>query len=337
MSDDLLAASWQRMLDGLAKAGNVVETQLAGRPDAERADAYRAVLRALTANLGKLEADGRFPLPVHVNPPNQKWFVDNPDGITVHCPLDDSQRYRLWGNVGGACYTSITTYEGKGDGLATKATAVRTDRELPIAADGSFSLTLSSAESDDPSHLRLVPGTGQLWIRQLFDDIDHEPPGWFQIENLDPREPPPAVSVDAVASSMKRIGRAMPMLTQTMFGAYRMQVGSHPVNAVRVWTEMQSGAFFTSNDIEYYIGAFELGEDDRLSMPRHEAAVSALEHRPLQPGAQLPRAPLPQHLAHRRASRHRRAGRIRESSSPGRGRKGARTGSIPRDARPGSS
>lgn len=291
MSDDLLALGFQRMLDGLAQAGKTIEAQLADAPPEARADAYRALLRTLTANLGKLEADGRFPFPVHVNPPNQKWFLDNPDGITLHCALDDTQRYRLRGNLGGACYTSICTYEGKGDGLATKTTAFRTDREFPVAPDGSIDLTLSPEPSDDPAHLRIEPGTGQLWIRQLFEDIDHQAPGWFQIENLGPVEPPPAVSVEAVASGMKRLGRALPMLTQLMFGAYRMQTSAHPVNQVRVWTEMQNGAVFTSSDVEYFIGAFSLGEHDRLRIRgrrlpcRHwnvvvySRVLNSLEHR----------------------------------------------------------
>lgn len=293
--DDALRKNWQRMLDGLKQAGDAVEAQLAGKSEAERADAYRAVMRALTANLGKAEADGRYPLPVHVNPPNQKWFIDNPDGITVHCPLDDTQRYRLWGNLGAACYTSFTLYEGKGDGLATKAVAVRTDREIPVQADGSFSLTLSAPlstqQSSDPAHLTLAPGTGQLWIRQLFNDIDHEAPGWFMIENLAPAAPPPAVSVEAVTGGMKRIARGLPLLTQMMFGAYRMQTGQHPANSVRVWTEMQNGAFFTSNDIDYFIGAWQLENDRQLvirgQLPdcRHwnivlySPVLNSLEHR----------------------------------------------------------
>lgn len=291
MSDDILKKNWQRLVDGLKQAGDAIETQCAGKSEAERADAYRAVMRALTANLGKCEADGRFPLPVHVNPPNQKWFIDNPDGVTLHCPVDDTQRYRLWGNLGGACYTSFTLYEGKGDGLATKAVLVRTDREIPVNADGTFELTVSAQASDDPSHLTLAPGTGQLWIRQLFEDIDHQTPGWFMIENLAPEVPPPAVSVDAVVGGMKRIARGMPLLTQLMFGAWRMQTGSHPVNSVRVWSEMQGGAVFTSGDCDYYIGSWQLADNEQLVirgvMPpcRHwnivlySPVLNSLEHR----------------------------------------------------------
>ncbi len=263
--DDQLRKYWQRLLDGLKQAGDVVEAQLAGADEAARADAYRAVLRALTANLGKLEADGRYPLPVHVNPPNQKWFLDNPDGVTLHCPLDDTQRYRLWGNLGGACYTSLTFYEGKGDSLATRATAVFTERDIPVAADGSFELLLSPAPASQSGHLQIPTGSGQLWIRQLFEDIDHATPGWFMIENLAPESPPPAVEVDAVAGGMKRLARAMPLLTQMMFAAWRMQSGGqHPVNSIRVWTEMQNGAVFTSHDCHYFIGSWQLDADEQL-------------------------------------------------------------------------
>lgn len=292
MSDnDALRKNWQRLLEGLKQAGDVVEAQLAGKPEHERADAYRAVMRALTANLGKTEADGCFPLPVHVNPPNQKWFIDNPDGVTLHCPLDATQRYRLWGNLGGACYTSFITYEGKGDGLATKTTACVTDREIPVNGEGFFSLTLSPEVREDPAHITLLPGTGQLWIRQLFNDIDHEAPGWFMIENLAPDAPPPPVSVDAVVNGMKRISRAMPLLTQMMFGAYRMQLTQHPVNSIRVWSEMQNGAFFTSSDIEYFIAAWRLEDGEhlhvrgRLPACRHwnivlySPVLNSLEHR----------------------------------------------------------
>lgn len=289
--DDILRKNWQRLLDGLKQSGDAIEAQLQGRSETERADAYRAVLRALTANLGKIEADGRFPYPVHVNPPNQKWFIDNPDGVTLHCPVDDTQTYRLWGNIGDACYTSFTLYEGKGDGLATKATACITDREIPLNSDGFFSLTVSADPRDEPSHITLPAGSGQLWIRQLFNDIDHETPGWFMIENLAPAAPPPPVSVDAVVNGMKRIARGIPMLTQLMFGAYRMQTGQHPANSVRVWGEMQGGAMFTSGDADYYIGSWKLADGEQLVLRgvlppcRHwnivlySPVLNSLEHR----------------------------------------------------------
>lgn len=263
--DDLLRKNWQRLLDGLKQAGDVVETQLADANDADRADAYRAVLRALTANLGKLEADGRYPLPVHVNPPNQKWFLDNPDGVTLHCPLDDTQRFRLWGNLGDATYTSFTFYEGKGDSLATRATAVFTEREIPVAADGSFDLVLAPQTPESSAQLQIPSGSGQLWIRQLFEDINHATPGWFMIENLAPVAPPPAVDVGMVAGSMKRLSRAMPLLTQMMFAGWRMQNGGqHPANSIRVWAEMQNGAVFTSHDCYYFIGSWQLEANERL-------------------------------------------------------------------------
>lgn len=289
--DDVLKKNWQRMLDGLKQAGDTVEAQCAGRSEAERADAYRAVLRALTANLGKIEADGRFPYPVHVNPPNQKWFIDNPDGVTLHCPVDETQRYRLWGNLGAAVHTSFTLYEGKGDGLATRALAVRTERDIPVQADGSFELTLSAQAGDDPALLQLPAGAGQLWIRQLFNDIDHETPGWFMIENLAPVEPPAAVRVDAVVGGMKRIARGLPMLTQLMFGAWRMQANGHPANSVRVWSEMQGGAVFTAGDCDYYIGRWQLADDEQLvirgvlppcrhwNIVLYSPVLNSLEHR----------------------------------------------------------
>jgi len=266
MNDDVLRKNWQRLIDGLRQSGDTLEAQLQGRSESERADAYRALLRALTANLGKIEADGHFPYPVHVNPPNQKWFMDNPDGVTLHCPLDETQSYRLWGNLGDAVYTSFTLYEGKGDGLATRATACITDREIPVNSDGFFSVTVSAEQRDDPSHISIPAGSGQLWVRQLFNDIDHETPGWFMIENLAPAAPPPAVNVDAVVTGMKRIARGMPLLTQLMFGAWRMQTGQHPPNSVRVWSEMQGGAAFTSGDAHYFIGSWQLAEGEQLRL-----------------------------------------------------------------------
>ncbi|HET8706096.1 MAG TPA: DUF1214 domain-containing protein [Pseudomonadales bacterium] len=291
MSSDPLQKAWQRLLEGLKQAGETVEAQLAGQTLEQRADAYRAVLRAFSANLGKLEADGRFPQPLHVNPPHQKWFIDNPDGITLHCPLDDGARYRLWGNLGAACYTSFTFYEGKGDGLATRATACLTDCEIPVQPDGSFELIISAEPSSAPGHVQLQRGTGQLWIRQLFEAIDRDAPGWFMIENLAPAELPPAVNVQALGEGIKRLGKAVPMLTQMMFMAARMQFENHPPNSVRVWSEMQNGAFFTSNDIDYFIGSWRLQPGQKLivrgkkpvcrhwNMVLYSPVLNSLEHR----------------------------------------------------------
>lgn len=262
--DDLLTKNWQRLLAALKQCGDIVDMQLKDSSIEVRADAYRALLRAFSAQLGKQEADGRFPLLLHVNPPHQKWFLDNPDGRTLHCTLDPSQRYRLWGNPGAAVYTSFTCYEGKGDSLATRVTARLDDRQLTRDAEGCFELTLSAEAGAGPNHIQLDAATGQLWIRQLFNDSEHDAPGWFLLENLSPDSAPPSVDPEGVAGGMKRLSRAMPMLTQMMFAGWKMQTANHPVNQIRVWTEMQNGALFTSDDIHYFIGSWKLAANEAL-------------------------------------------------------------------------
>ncbi len=265
MSQDKAKESWDKFVKGLTQAGEVMDRQLANASSEERADGYRALIRALAANIDKVEADGVYPLPIHDNQPNHKWFLENPDGYYLHLRVDPAHNYRLSGHLGDACYTSFTAYKGKGDSLVTKVTETQTADDLLLNKDGSFDLHIGAQKPEGAVNwFPLAEKTGQFWIRQLFDDINNQKTGSFRIVNVDPKGPPPSIVVDDFSEALARLGLVVTTVANAMFMVHSMQTKQHAPNTVRVWSEMQNGAVFTSDDIDYQIGSWELGSENAL-------------------------------------------------------------------------
>jgi len=292
MPQDQAKEAWDRFVKGLSQAGEIMDRQLASAGPEERADGFRALVRALAANVDKVESDGEFPLPVYDNQPNHKWFLENPDGYYLHMQVDPAHTYRLTGNLGDACYTSFTGYKGKGDSLVTKVTESQTADDLLTGSDGSFELWISAKRPEGVKNwFPLAEKTGQFWIRQLFDDIGRQETGRFRIVNTNPKGPPPVIVVDNFSEALARLGLVVTTVANAMFMVHSLQTKQHPPNTVRIWSEMQNGAVFTSDDIDYQIGSWDLGPDDTLildgTLPKakhwnivlYSRFLNSLEHR----------------------------------------------------------
>ncbi len=249
--------SWQKFISGLEEAGKLV--------DESKPETYRAIVRALTANLDILELDPAFPQFVDSNQFNHKWFLDVPDGYYLQTSLCEDYEYLLQGNLGDAAYTSFTLYEESKGGLNTKSLATLLDKDLKLDADNNFEILFAKENhSGVANFIKLEENTGLFWVRQLFDDIKHEKKGSFRINRINTDEKPLAFPEEQYARGLRRLGKMIPMLTQMTGFAYANQLKKTEANSVRVWEEMQGGAVFTSDDTFYQIGRWDLKDDETL-------------------------------------------------------------------------
>lgn len=263
MSDDQIMQAWDKFVEGLKSAGKQMDTYTKDLDPMERADGFRAITRILAPNLEKLEMDGIIPEVIRDNKPNHKWFMDNPDGQYWHIVVDPKQKYLIKGNLGEACYTSVTAYRRTGDHWAqTTISASIGDDELNADKDGSFEVKVGGEQPSSGPWIPLEEGVWLIWIRQLFDDIYNDRHGWFTVKNLEPVRPP-TIEPEQFAEKLGLLGDVVSQIVSITY-AQSMMESRHRPNEIRRWDEMKGGAVFTLAGIDYMRGSWQLGPDEAL-------------------------------------------------------------------------
>jgi len=253
--------AWAALVEGLRVAGERLASQNRDLDPRERADGYRALLRALNNQLSRFEVDRERPELVAFNGWREKFLMDNPDFRYWVADVRDDRRYRITGSIGDAIYQSITIYTGQRVGDAAATARVDSDR-LSIDADGCFAVTLSRERPAYDDWLALSEGATMLWVRQFHRDAAVERLGWCRIDALDDPPVPPSIDADRFERQLQRLGRTMSMFPQVFAAAVTADL-ERP-NEIRHWSEMTGGAAFTEPNIHYLRGAWELDEDEVL-------------------------------------------------------------------------
>ena len=188
-------------------------------------EAYRYVGQLLSAASELfLEADPDHPRFASIVSPARKFQGDNPDAIYHFARIRGDRAYRISGTVDRECYTSFTVHGAAADGgMAGPLLGDINDRQFKIAADGSYSLVLSPAETEG-NWLRLDPAAHSVVVRSYFQlpvSVQNDPDVHVRIdiETLDEVPPPAPLSDDALAERMREgvgflrqttIGQALP-------------------------------------------------------------------------------------------------------------------------------
>lgn len=255
-------AAWNEFVDGLRAAGDQLAADTAGLDPVERADAFRALLRGLNNQLGRLEVDRERPELVAFNGWREKMLMDNPDFRYWVADIRDDRRYRISGSLGDAVYQSVTVYSASG-ALDTTADARIDSDSTTFDADGRFELTVSRvAPADGSDWLELPGGATALWVRQFHHDAAHDRLGWCRIDPLD--DPPPAPPLDPgrFGRHLARLGKGLAALPAIWSASVRDDLAEP--NTVRHWSEMAGGAAYTEAGIHYLRGAWGLGDGEAL-------------------------------------------------------------------------
>lgn len=257
-----LAAGWTALVDGLRAAAERLETDAAGLSPEERADGYRALLRALNNQLGRFEVDRERPELVAFNEWREKMLMDNPDFRYWVADVRDDRRYRITGTRGDAQYLSITAYRSGGT-LDAGAVARLDSDAISFDAQGRFEVIVGRERPEGTSDwLELPEGASALWVRHFHGDVAHDALGDCIIEPIDPPAPGPFIDVVKFGHQLERLGGAMAAMPSLLAGAAKADLRAP--NEVRRWTEMVGGAAFTEPNIHYLRGAWQLASDEAL-------------------------------------------------------------------------
>lgn len=249
--------AWNSFVESLRAAGDRLATDTADLTDMERADGFRALLRALNNQLGRFEVDRDRAELVAFNGWRQKFLMDNPDFRYWVADVRAGRRYRIAGNMGDASYMSITAYAV--DERGARAVARLDSDAIAFSASGEFTVTLGGSTDDD---LAVTGDVSMVWVRQFHDDVDNDRLGDCSLEALDPVPAPAPINPARLSSDLKRLGSmmsAMPMI----FAASTADDRAAP-NELRHWSEMAGGAVFTEPNIHYVRGGWQLEPDEAL-------------------------------------------------------------------------
>lgn len=253
--------AWAALVEGLQAAGERLAADLGVLDAAEQADGYRALLRALTNQLGRFEVDRDRPELVAFNGWREKMLMDNPDFRYWVAEVRDDRRYRVSGSIGDAVYQSITVYD-TGGALESGASARIDSDELTFDADGRFEVTVSPEPPAAGDWLALPEGASVLWVRQFHQDVAHDRHGGCRIDALDPPAVTRTFDPARFERHLTRLGRTIAGFPSIFAAALGNDLDAP--NEVRHWSEMAGGAAFTEPGIHYLRGAWQLEEDEAL-------------------------------------------------------------------------
>lgn len=256
---DPVRDAWRDFVASLATAGERMDEQTRDLSPLERADGFRALVRALHNQLARFEVDRDRPEMVAFNGWRQKFFMDNPDFLYWVADVRDDRRYRIRGERGAAAFLSITAYAA--GGLAEAAASARLDDDsLTFDAAGRFDVIASRERPAVGDWLPLPQGANAIWVRQFYADAERDLLGSCTIEALDTAPPPPVIEPERFARHLGRLGKTVSRAASVMAAAAALEAP----NQVREWSEMQGGAVFTEPGIHYQRGAWQLAPGEAL-------------------------------------------------------------------------
>ncbi|HZP14849.1 MAG TPA: hypothetical protein VFA96_03420, partial [Nocardioides sp.] len=158
----MTTSALERFRDAIAEAEHLIENPPFEATDVERAEGMEYLAGSIRSAL-QMAFDYDLEHPVLINPTHQysRQGLDNPDAIYFTAFLTEGAEYELTGRRGTTADLSFQIMDGtySADG-SPGSLAAFDDRELDVAADGSFTWRFGSA-------LGLRKGSA-LIIREVF-------------------------------------------------------------------------------------------------------------------------------------------------------------------------
>jgi len=273
-----LDAAWKVWIESQEAAIETVRTaEGVPRTDLDMAEGYRWVTRlaSLAQEWFVEKSDPLHPQLFQSQTEYRKLLVDNPDVRYAFCAIDESRTYRLAGRRGDAAYIGLTfgTPVGKGQvGGRTGTTVQAHVDQFNLGPGGEVDITFGPASSRPPTDaenwIDLLPGTGQLAVRETFFDRRHEEPSDLRVE-LVGDAPPPLLGVEQLASSLEFAGLFVQFVAATAVNMWRDTLGnvnhfggtagSHHVDSQE--DEVRS---HSNREMTYHGGRFVLEEGEAL-------------------------------------------------------------------------
>jgi Protein of unknown function (DUF1214) len=287
MSDDTidrLDAAWRTWIDAQQAAIETVRSAVGvPRTDTDLAEGYRWITRlsSLAQEWFIEKSDPLHPQLFQSQTEYRKLLVDNPDVRYAFCALDETMSYRLTGTRGNAAYIGLTfgTPVGKGEvGGRTGTTTQAHIDQFELGPNGEVELLIAPSDKmPDPrprNSILLLPGTGQVAVRETFFDRWHDTPSDLRIELLED-VPPPVLGVEEIASKIEFAGLFVQFVAATamsMWADTASQINSFGGTSGSDHVEAQEDEVRSHSNPEmtYHGGRWVLGDGEALVVTVHD-------------------------------------------------------------------
>jgi hypothetical protein len=252
------SAAFRDILSALAEA----ERGIRERPDLDeqtRLESYQWLFSVLRVGLlGYVWADPARPTFVDIVGPHLKWGGDNADAFYQHVRLDPARTYRVTGRRGDAAYLSITVYSGPHDGrYSERIVGTLNDRDLEMAADGTFELWLSPTQQVGPTII-LEPDAVVALTRDYLDDPRSGRRAEWHIEANEP----------AAKQALNDVQLAQDLTAACAWVTDQVAIVNHELGETNIIGEPypvpKTTIGWAAGDAAYAMGSFELDQDDVL-------------------------------------------------------------------------
>ena len=252
--------TWEEFCDTLKMAGAVIQRDSSPRDGLTRAEGLRYLSRVLRAGLEAFveHADSCAPTLQRVVHETAKMGSDNPDNHYQNGEYE----YRITGSRGTVHYLSFATQSGGyGEGRGLPLTGFLDAKDLELAADGSFSITVS-CERRPGNWLPMKPESGTLIVRQTFGDRAQETIAELRVERIGGDARPTPLTPRALDQGLLRAANLVGGVA-ALFAGWAEGFQKHE-NALPQFDSALSTAFGGDPNIAYYHSYWRLAPDEAL-------------------------------------------------------------------------
>lgn len=256
------SAAFRELLDTLRDADAIfLDGARAVADEVSVAEGYRWLLDVLSVALDcYVSADSAHPSFVELVSPIRKFGGDNADAYYYFAPVDPARTYRVRGRKGDAIYLSVCIYGGPTDGRwSNRIVSTINDREMQIAADGSFEIVVSP-QRHPGNWLELQPDAVAMVTRDYVVQPSTARKATWSIETVDavPSPPPPndadlAIRLRCTANFIRDLLNICPLPPMgepnAFMDPYRQQAVTYG---------------WAAPDATYCMGRYDLQDDEAL-------------------------------------------------------------------------
>lgn len=205
LSDPTLddGSAWDRLLDGLRRAGELVASSDVPEGPIDRAEGWRHLAGLLRLGTAEMLVDSDADRPrFHWSDATGKWGLDCADALYAQAPVRAGAVYRVRGHRGSVHFLGFQLV------ARMRAVADLDADDLEVGPDGRFEIVLGG-EKRPGNWVELPDGATTLIVRQFFYDWDREQPASFEIERIDSgdRRTPALPTPGGIARQIDALGR----------------------------------------------------------------------------------------------------------------------------------
>ena len=226
----------QPFADAVVEAEKIIAAAPHVQTAQDLAEGYDYLAGSIQASLQMAWAYQRdFPYFVQSTGPYTKLGLDNPDTLYLHSYLRDDAEYIVTGVRGSTRDLSFQILNGDYSPVEVPDSLTAfDDRELDIAADGSFELRFGPPRSDAPAnYYPLGPGSAMLVVREVFSDWPAERRGTLRIQRSDKiGQAPPAPDEALLAKRYTVAGKILLSRLRTFLAFPEWFYLKEPVNTM---------------------------------------------------------------------------------------------------------